>query len=107
MSDPGLLNRRLVLEAPAESADGAGGVTRTFTTVATLWVSVTPVSAAREIEAARLGARVTHRLHLRFSDDITTRHRFRDGSRIYRIVTLRDRDGRKRFLEVEAEERVD
>jgi SPP1 family predicted phage head-tail adaptor len=106
MSDPGLLNRRLVLEAPVESADGAGGVTRSFAEMATLWVSVTPVSAAWQIEAARLGAKVTHRLHLRFSDDITTRHRFRDGTRIYRIVSIRDRDGRKRFLEIEAEERV-
>jgi SPP1 family predicted phage head-tail adaptor len=106
-SDPGLLSRRLVLEAPVESADGAGGVVRSFSAAATLWVSVTPVSAAREIEAARLGARVTHRLHLRYSNDITIRHRFRDGSRIYRIVTLRDRDGGKRFLEIEAEERLD
>ncbi len=106
-SDPGLLNRRLVLEAPDESADGAGGVTRGFEAVATLWVSVTPVSAARQIEAERLGARITHRLHLRYSDNITTRHRFRDGERIYRIVALRDRDGRRRFLEIEAEERVD
>jgi SPP1 family predicted phage head-tail adaptor len=107
MSDPGFLNRRLALEAPVESADGAGGVTRTFSEIATLWVSVMPVSAARAIEAERLGAKVTHRLHLRFSDDITTRHRFRDGARIYRIVTIRDRDGRKRFLEIEAKERVD
>jgi SPP1 family predicted phage head-tail adaptor len=107
MSDPGMLNRRLVLEAPVESADGAGGVTRGFAAIATLWVSVTPVSAARAIEAERLGAKVTHRLHLRFLDDITTRHRFRDGVRIYRIVTICDRDGRKRLLEIEAEERVD
>ncbi len=106
-NDPGLLNRRLVLEAPVEIDDGAGGVTRSFSAVASLWVSVTTVSAAREIEASRLGARVTHRLHLRYSPDITTRHCFRDGDRLYRIVTLRDRDGRKRFLEIEAEERVD
>jgi SPP1 family predicted phage head-tail adaptor len=105
MTDPGTLSRRLTLEAPVESADGAGGVTRSFGAVATLWVSVTPLSAAREIEAARLGARVSHRLHLRYRDDITTRHRFRDGARIYRIVALRDRDGR--FLEIEAEQRLD
>jgi SPP1 family predicted phage head-tail adaptor len=107
MSDPGMLNRRLVLEAPVESADGAGGVIRGFAAIATLWVSVTPVAAAHAIEAERLGAKVTHRLHLRFSDDITTRHRFRDGVRIYRIVTICDRDGRRRFLEIEAEVRVD
>ena len=47
MSNPGLLNRRLVLEAPVETADGAGGVARSFNEIATLWVSVTPISAAR------------------------------------------------------------
>jgi SPP1 family predicted phage head-tail adaptor len=106
MSNPGLLNRRLTLEAPVESADGAGGVVREFETVATLWAEVTPVSAARAIEAERAGARVTHRIGIRFADDITTRHRFRDGDRAFHIVSLRDRDGRKRFLAIEAEEIV-
>jgi SPP1 family predicted phage head-tail adaptor len=106
MSNPGSLNRRLTLEAPVESADGAGGVVREFETVATLWVEVMPVSAARAIEAERAGARITHRIGMRFTDDITTRHRFRDGERVFRIVSLRDRDGRKRFLAIEAEEIV-
>lgn len=104
MSNPGLLRHRLVLEAPVESADGAGGVVRSFSTAATLWAEVTPVSAARALEAERLGARITHRIAIRFSDGITTRHRFRDGERIFQIVSLRDRDGRKRFLTIEAEE---
>lgn len=106
MSNPGLLNRRLTLEAPVETADGAGGVTRSFGAVATLWASVTPVSAQRAFEAARLGARVTHRIGIRFSDDITTKHRLREQSRIFRIVSLSDRDGRKRFLQIEAEELI-
>ncbi len=107
MNDPGKLNRQLVLEAPVETGDGAGGVVRSYSAVATLWASVMPVSAQEEIEAARLGARITHRIGLRISSDITTRHRFRDGNTVYRIVSLRDRDGRRRFLEISAEERVD
>jgi SPP1 family predicted phage head-tail adaptor len=106
MSNPGSLNRRLTLEAPVEGADGAGGVVRSFETVATLWADVTPLAAARAIEAERAGARITHRIGMRFADDITTRHRFRDGERVFRIVSLRDRDGRKRFLAIEAEEIV-
>ena len=70
----GLLNRRLTLEAPVENADGAGGVTRSFSAIATLWASVTPVSAERAFEAARLGARITHRIGIRFSDDISGTH---------------------------------
>ena len=107
MSNPGLLRHRLVLEAPVESADGAGGVVRSYSTVATLWAEVTPVSAARAIEAERLGARITHRIGIRYSTDITTRHRFRDGSAVYRIVSLRNRDGGNRFVDIAAEQRID
>jgi SPP1 family predicted phage head-tail adaptor len=106
MSNPGLLRHRLVLEAPVESADGAGGVVRSYGTVATLWAEVTPLSAARAAEAERLGARITHRIGIRFAEGITTQHRFRDHERIFRIASLRDRDGRKRFLTIEAEELV-
>lgn len=107
MNDPGQFNRRLVVEAPVETGDGAGGVTRSYSAVATLWASVTPVLAQEEIEAARLGARITHRIGIRFSRDITTRHRFREGNAVYRIVSLRDHDGRKRFLDISAEQRID
>jgi hypothetical protein len=31
----------------------------------------------------------------------------RDGTTLYRIVSIRDRDGRGRFLNIAAEERVD
>ena len=105
VNDPGTLNRRLVLEAPVEADDGAGGVTRSFAATATLWASVAPVSARSGVDADRLDARVTHRIGMRFSNDITIRHRFRDGARIFRIVALRERG--KRFLDIQAEERTD
>ena len=42
MTVAGDLNRRLVLEAPAEADDGAGGVTRLYEVVTTLWAQVVP-----------------------------------------------------------------
>ncbi len=45
MTVAGDLNRRLVLEAPAEADDGAGGVTRLYEVVTTLWAQVVPRSA--------------------------------------------------------------
>jgi SPP1 family predicted phage head-tail adaptor len=107
MIDPGELNRRLVLEEPVESADGAGGVTRSYGTVTTLWAAVRPVSARGDVLAAAAGATVTHRIVIRTRAGLTTRHRLRDGSRIFRIVALRDPDGSGRFIEIAAEERVD
>ena len=105
--NPGALNARLTLEAPVETPDGAGGVTRGYAAVATLWASVTPASAQEIVEAVKLGVTITHRIALRFSADVTPQHRLRDGARVFRIVTLRDRDGRKRFLDIAAQERSD
>ncbi len=107
MNDPGELDHRLVLEQPVETADGAGGVTRSFAAVATLWAAVLPVTARGNVAAANLGASVTHRIVIRSGPDVTTRHRFREGTRIFRIVALRDQDGSGRFVEIAAEERVD
>lgn len=106
LKDIGALNRRLVLEAPAETGDGAGGVVRTYETVATLWAQVTAASARSDIAADSPGAVLRHRIVIRARSGIGTRHRLRDGAHVYRIVAVRESDGR-RFLEIEAEERED
>jgi SPP1 family predicted phage head-tail adaptor len=107
MTDPGALKQRLVLEVPAETPDGAGGVTRDYATVATLWAAVTPVAARESVVAEDGGASVTHRILIRMRDDLTTRHRLRKGERIWRITGMRDADASGRFLLIEAEERED
>ena len=106
MTAPGELNRRLVLEAPVESADGAGGVTRGYAAGMALWASVEPVSARNAVVADAPGATVTHRIVVRRRAAVTTRHRFVDGTTVYRIVSLRD-DATRRFLVIGAEQRKD
>jgi SPP1 family predicted phage head-tail adaptor len=106
MTAPGDLNRRLLLEAPVESDDGAGGVTRLYDVVTTLWAQVLPLSAAASVAADNPGATLHYRLVIRARADITTRHRFQDGTRIYRILAAR-LSADRRFLEIDAEERVD
>ena len=107
MTAPGELRERLVLEQSVDTADGAGGVTRSYATVTTLWAALIPVSARGEVVADDLGAAITHRVVIRSRTDVTTRHRLCAGARIFRIVALRDQDGSGRFLEIDAEERVD
>jgi SPP1 family predicted phage head-tail adaptor len=103
---PGDLDRRLVLEAPVETDDGAGGVARSFETVATLWAQLTPVRARADTAADSLAALVTHRIVVRMPRTITTLNRFRDGTRIFRVAAFRETADR-RFLEIDAEERED
>src|SRR3954451_2666594 len=98
---PGDLNRRLVLEAPVESADGTGGVTRSYAPIMTLWGKVEPVSARGAVVADGPGAIITHRITGRRRSPVTTRHRFVEGATTYRIVTIRD-DATRRFLVIGA-----
>jgi SPP1 family predicted phage head-tail adaptor len=107
MIDPGELKHRMVLEAPVETPDGAGGVTRAYADSATLWAKVAPVAARGNVEADDPGATITHRIVIRSGPEVSTRHRLREGARVFRIVALRDRDGDGRFLEIHAQERVD
>jgi SPP1 family predicted phage head-tail adaptor len=106
MTAIGDLNRRLVLQEPVESADGEGGVSRTYQTVTTLWAQVLPLSAGADIAAASLGAALRYRIVVRARDDVTTRHRFVDGAHVYRVIAAR-LSADRRFLEIEAEERED
>jgi SPP1 family predicted phage head-tail adaptor len=105
MIDPGSLNTRLVVQQPVETPDDQGGVTRTWSTFATVWASVTPLSAKFGVEAEGTGATQTYRIVLRSSLGITTDHRLIDGARIYRVSAVRERQDR-RFLEIDAERRI-
>ena len=107
MSDPGRLRHRLVLEAPVEADDGAGGVARSYQTAATVWAAIVPVALSEQVAAEALGARLTHRIVIRTGIDVTTRHRFTLGARTFRIVGIRDPDEAGRFREILAEERTD
>jgi SPP1 family predicted phage head-tail adaptor len=101
----GDLNRRLVLQAPVETDDGAGGVTRSYSAVTTLWAQVVPQSARADIAAGSLGAALRATIVIRYRDDVTIRHQLQDGAVTYRIVAARASADR-RFLEIDAEERI-
>ncbi|MDO9414026.1 MAG: phage head closure protein [Pseudolabrys sp.] len=106
MTAPGQLNRRVVLEAASESDDGQGGVTRLYDVVTVLWAKVTPLSARSESEAHRLGAALRATITIRKRNDVSTRHRFIDGIRTYRVLAVRESADR-RFLDIDAEQRED
>jgi SPP1 family predicted phage head-tail adaptor len=107
MTDPGSLDRRLIIEAPVETPDGAGGVVRAYEAVATVWASITPVTARADVEADHSGALITHRIVIRNGPELSTQHRLRNGGRVFTIAAFRDADGRGRFVDISAYERVD
>jgi SPP1 family predicted phage head-tail adaptor len=106
VTQPGDLNRRLTLQAPNDSDDGAGGVARSYATVARVWAQLMPQPMRADVAADSLGAALRYRIVIRARDDVTTKHQFGDGATVYRVVAARESADR-RFLEIDAEVRED
>lgn len=105
------LDRRLVLEAPSRSADGAGGYDETWVEQGVLWADL-QARTGREAdgEAASL-SRTGYRITVRAApfgapSRPVAGQRFRDGARIFTITSVAEQDSRGRFLTCFAEEEV-
>ncbi|WP_439542641.1 phage head closure protein [Hyphomicrobium sp.] len=102
----GDMRHRLHLEAPLESPDGGGGVTRTWALVAEVWAALKPVSGGETVEADGVSGRVSHEVWIRFRAGVLPEMRFTLGTRVFEIRAAIDTGERHRFLRCLVEERV-
>ncbi|MGB8817629.1 MAG: phage head closure protein [Rhizobiaceae bacterium] len=102
--DPGQLRTQLTLEQPVETQDGQGGLTLTWNTLATVWALVEPMAGRGAVFAERADVLSTHRIWLRHRGDVNRGMRLGNNGRIYRIDTVEDADGSRRYLVIKATE---
>lgn len=100
----GELRHRVTLEAPVDAPDGAGGFTRTFTAIATLWARITPSGAREDFVEQRAEQAVSYVVTIRWRGDVTKDMRFVHRGRRLRIQSAFDPDERRRFLFCQCEE---
>ncbi|MEM5493998.1 phage head closure protein [Hoeflea sp. AS16] len=96
--DPGRLNARLDLETPTEISDGQGGVSEGWELVASVWGRVEPLRARPGEEAGAATAPVSHRVTIRYRDDVRHAMRFAHRGRSLLILAVRDPDETRRYL---------
>ena len=94
----GALRRRLLLEAPVETPDGAGGQLRSFEAVAAVWAQVEWLSGDERWRGGRPEQAVSHRITLRWRAGVDAGQRLRDGQRLFDIKAVGDPDGGRRRL---------
>jgi len=95
----GELAERLILEVPVDTADGAGGFTRSFEPRAALWAKVRPVSGKAIETAARAGEQRRFEVILRNEDTALHRGmRFHWRMRQLDVLAVRPLDSGERFL---------
>ncbi|SFC24137.1 phage head-tail adaptor, putative, SPP1 family [Bosea sp. CRIB-10] len=94
----GALRRRLLLEAPVEMPDGAGGRLTVFETVAAVWAQVEWLSGDERWRGERPEQATTHRITLRWRTGVDAGQRLRDGEQVFDIRAAGDPDGGRRRL---------
>lgn len=98
-----VLNRRVTLEAAVTEADGAGGFVTVWQALGTLWADLAEASP-REVEVAeRREPFLTARITVRAAPEGSSARpragqRFRDATRVFRILAVAGRDRRGLYL---------
>ena len=105
------LSRQLVLEEPQRVADGAGGFALVWVTLGTLWAEVLPGAGREAAGEEVLVAAVPYRITVRGTPTGSPSRpkagqRFREGTRLFLIQAVTERDQFGRYLTCFAREEV-
>jgi head-tail adaptor len=105
------LNRRVVLETPQVVPDGMGGHATAWVAQGTLWAEIRPgagrAAEGEEVALSQVPLRVTVRAAAPGSAARPRpSQRFREGTRIFAILAVTERDPEGRYLLCAAREEV-
>ena len=105
------LSRKLVLEAPQNVADGAGGFVRAWAVLGTLWGEILPGSGREMAGIEVVLASVPYKITVRGAPVGNPRRprpeqRLRDGARVFTILAVTEHDQDAQYLTCFAREEV-
>lgn len=105
------LNRPLVLEEARRSPDSAGGANETWIPVGTLWADIIARSGRERGASTDAVSAMDYRIIVRANPPGSAARpsadqRFREGSRVFRINAVAERDAEGRYLTCFAHEEV-
>lgn len=100
------LNRRVVIQQVALTADNAGGYTQSWNQFAEVWADVMPKRANENVEHEKLQARRNVVFVMRYLDGVIEGMRLNYDERIFNIVGILNPYEENVLLEITAEEVV-
>lgn len=102
----GQLRDRVTLLRATTADDGHGGQTVTWGAFDTAAAAILALSGREVLMAGAMQLEMSHRITLHYRTDVTVQSRVRrdrDGQ-VFDVQALRDPDGRRRWLELDAQE---
>ncbi|MEM7567219.1 MAG: phage head closure protein [Pseudomonadota bacterium] len=100
----GALRRRVAIQEMTLVPDGAGGFESGWTTIAQTWAAFSPISAAESYDEGLVTSRTTHKVLIRYREDIHPSMRIVAGTRSYEVLASLDPDDRRSRLQLYVEE---
>ena len=105
--NPGRLKHRITIQAQSDTAySELGQPTENFTTQATVWGEIIPMSGREAYYAKQVQPDVTHKITIRGGQTVTPKHRLSHESRIFNVLSSTREDERTRYMIIMAQESV-
>jgi SPP1 family predicted phage head-tail adaptor len=97
---PASFRHRITFEKEVKTSDGHKGFTVTWQPVAVAWASIEPLSGREYFFAHQITTEVTHRIRIRYREDLNTKMRIILGERVFSIESMIDIEECRCFMEL-------
>lgn len=104
--NPGTLNRYVEIQFPDEVQSASGEPSRTWAFKASVWANIRPMRGSELVNAQQVDAQLSHRITIRYRNDITAKWRICDGDRIFNVESVIDINDRHHMMELVCSEDV-
>lgn len=92
------------LQAPTETRDASGGVTKTWDLAARVWAAIEGTAGREFVKGLRILPEASHIARVRYTDAATTARRLAWRGRVFNIVAVNDVDERRAELVLQVKE---
>lgn len=106
MLQSGIMDQKATIETPTESVNSIGEPTLTYSTFATRWIALLPLSGAERVASMQNEGTVTHRVRMRYTAGLKPKMRLVSEGRTFEIGSIVER-GRREEHELLVTEVVD
>ena len=102
----GRLRKKVTIQTPTTTVNLAGNTLETWSTLATVWADIEPLSGREAIQARAFNAEATIRARMRYLSTLTTQCRLYYGTRYLEILSIINKDEMGREMELLCTEAV-
>jgi len=96
----GALRHRVALQSVGTTYDDYGDLSDSWSTAASVWAAIDPVSGSEKDISGELSGVVTHKIKIRYRASVSPQNRITFDSRTFQVESVRNWQERKIYLEL-------